>query len=202
MKNVSYIVNGILAVAVIILFILHFTSKSKNQSDSASLKFENDSTVFLPIAYVNVDTLLTKYNYAKDVRELLLNKSESSRASLSQKQNNLNKEQQEFQRKYQNNAFLSQERAEQEYTRIQKLATDFEQTAARLDNELGMEQLKYNSQLADSVRLCIKEYNKTANYHIVFSNTGLDNILYAKDKYDVTEQILNLLNSRYSTSKK
>jgi len=202
MKNISYVVNGVLAVAVIILFILHFTSGGKNQVDSASLKFENDSTVTLPIAYVNVDSLLTNYNYAKDIRDLLLNKSESSKASLTQKQKNLNAEQQEFQRKYQNNAFLSQERAEQEYQRIQKLALDFEQTANRLDNELAMEQMKYNGQLADSVRICIKEYNRTANYHIVFSNTGLDNILYAKDNYDITNQILNILNNRYVPSKK
>ena len=202
MKNLSYVVNGILAVAIIILFILHFTSNGKNKGDSASLKFENDTTVILPIAFVNVDSLLTNYNYAKDIRDLLLSKSESSKASLTQKQKNLNAEQSEFQRKYQNNAFLSQERAEQEYQRIQKLAVDFEQTANRLDNELAMEQMKYNSQLADSVRICIKEYNKTANYHIVFSNTGLDNILYAKDKYDITNQILNMLNGRYVPSKK
>ncbi|NDW17802.1 OmpH family outer membrane protein [Dysgonomonas sp. 216] len=202
MKNISYVVNGVLAVAIIILFILHFSSKGNNQTDPASLKFENDTTVTLPIAYVNVDSLLIKYNYAKDINDLLMSKSESSKASLTQKQKRVNSEQQEFQRKYQNNAFLTQERAEQEYERIQKLALDLEQTASRLDNELAMEQMKYNGQLADSVRICIKEYNKTTNYHIVFSNTGLDNILLADEKYDITNNILSLLNSRYKSEKK
>ena len=54
-----------------------------------------------------------------------------------------------------------------------------------------------NGQIADSVRLCLKEYNKTANYQIIFSNAGLDNVLLAKDNYDITTKIINLLNTRY-----
>lgn len=202
MKNLSYVINGILAVAVIILFILHFTSGNKTTANSALLKFESDTTVVLPIAYVDVDTLLTKYTYAKEIRDILLNKSESSKATLNEKQRKLAAEQQDFQRKAQNNAFISQDRAESEYQRIQKLGVDLEQTAARLDNELAMEQIKYNNQLADSVRICIAEFNKTANYQIIFSNSGLDNILNAGEKYNITNQVLAVLNSRYTPTKK
>lgn len=197
MKNVSYAINGVLAIAIIILFILHFTSKDKLQDTANALTFVNDTTVNLPIAYVDVDTLLTKYNYAVDISTLLMSKSENSKASLTDKQRKLATEQQEFNRKLQANAFISQERAEQEYQRIQKLAQELEQTAARLDQELAMEQMKYNNQLADSVRVCIKEYNKSANYQVVLSNSRMDNILYAKDKYDITKQVLAVLNSRY-----
>lgn len=198
MKNISYVVNGIMAVAIVVLFILFFTSKKQTEDPSAALKFESDSTLTLPIAYVDVDTLLAKYNYAIEISELLMNKSETSKATINEKQRRLNAENQEFQRKYQNNAFLSQERAEQEYQRIQKLAQELENTAGRLEQELAMEQLKYNVQLADSVRACIKEYNKTANYQVIFSNSRMDNILLAKDSYDITNQVLSLLNSRYT----
>ncbi|SHG29355.1 OmpH family outer membrane protein [Dysgonomonas macrotermitis] len=201
MKNLSYAINGVLAVAIIILFILFFTSK-KDTTDTPSLKFENDSTVSLPIAYVNIDSVLTHYNYAKEASDALMKKTESSRASISQKQKQVANEQQEFNRKLQNNAFLSQERAEQEYGRIQKLTADLEQMASRLDNELTMEQMKVNNQLADSVRTCIKEFNKTANYHIIFSNSGLDNILYAKDSYDITNKVVELLNKRHAAAPK
>lgn len=201
MKNLSYAINGVLAIAIIVLFILFFTSK-KDTTDAPSLKFENDTTVTLPIAYVNIDSVLTHYNYAKEASDVLIKKTESSRATIAQKQKQLAAEQQEFQRKYQNNAFLSQERAEQEAHRIQKLGSDLEQTAARLDNELTMEQMKVNNQLADSVRVCIKEFNKTANYHVIFSNSGLDNILYAKEKYNITNKVIELLNNRHTASVK
>ena len=101
----------------------------------------------------------------------------------------------------QNNAFLSQERAEQEYGRIQKLTADLEQMATRLDDELRMEQIKVNNQLADSVRICIKEFNKTANYHMILSNSGLDNVLYAKEKYNITDKVIELLNKRHTSTK-
>jgi len=197
MKNMAYVINGVMGVAIIVLFILFFTSKNKTQETSTALKFESDSTLTLPIAYVDVDTLLSKYNYAIEISNILMSKSESSKATINEKQRRLNNENQEFQKKYQNNAFLSQERAEQEYQRIQKLAMELEQTAARLEQDLAMEQLKYNVQLADSVRACIKEFNKTANYQIIFSNSRMDNILLAKEAYDVTTPVLNMLNSRY-----
>lgn len=200
MKNLSYAINGVLAVAIIILFILFFTSK-KDNVETPSLKFENDSTTSLPIAYVDIDSVLTHYNYAKESRDALMKKSESSRASIAQKQKQVATEQQEFNRKIQNNAFLSQERAEQEYGRIQKLTADLEQMATRLDNELTMEQLKVNNQLADSVKSCIKEFNKTANYHLIFSNSGLDNILFAKGKYNITNKVIELLNKRHTSTK-
>lgn len=203
MKNLSYVINGILALAIIVLFVLHFTSKGSSSANEKSLVFEGpDSTATLPIAYVNVDSLLTNYNYAKDANNVLMSKVESSRASMTQKQKQLQAEQQEFQRKMQNNAFLDESRRDQEYQRIQKMAVDLEQTAGRLDNELAMEQHKVNNQLTDSVRLGIDIFNEKANYQIIFTNTGLDNILYAKDKYDITNKVLTILNGRYTSTKK
>lgn len=201
MKNLPYVINGVLAIAIIILFVLVFSSKNK-ESEAPSLKFESDTTVSIPIAYVNIDSVLTNYTYAKEASDALMKKTESSRATLNKKKKDIENQYIDFQRKLQNNAFINEERAQQEQIRIQKLATDLEQHAARLDNELGMEQMKINSQLADSVRICIKEFNKKANYQIIFSNSGLDNILFAEDKYDITNDVIKLLNNRYTTVKK
>jgi len=197
MKNLSLVINGILAVAVIILFILFFTNNKKGSQDVPSLTFENDSTLTLPIAYVNIDSVLANYQYAKEASDALMKKTESSRATINNRQKQIAAEYQEFQRKLQNNAFLNEDRARQENDRIQKMAGDLEQTAARLDNDLVMEQMKVNNQLADSVRTCIKVLNESANYEIIISNSGLDNILFAKPKYDITNQVIDVLNKRY-----
>lgn len=201
MKNLSYVINGILAIAVIILFILVFNLK-KGVDEAPSLKFNSADSISLPVAYVNSDSIFTKYQFAKEASDVLMKKQESSRATLNNKQKQVANEYQEFQRKLQNNAFLTEERAKQEHDRIQKLAADLDQMASRLDNELTMEQMKVNNQLADSVRTCIKEFNKTANFEIIFNNSGLDNILFAKSKYDITDQIINLLNQRHVSAPK
>ncbi len=150
MKNSTpYVVSGVLAVALIILYILHFTSKSSVNGD-AGKDFSvllNDSSITLPVAYVNVDSLLINYNFAKDLNESLLRKEESTRATLNQRQNQINAAAQEFDRKLRNNAFLSQERAQQEQERIMQMNQEYQQLADRLSQEFMLEQQKLNMQM-------------------------------------------------------
>lgn len=197
MKNVSYVINGVLAVAIIILFVLFFTSKNNCGNTVTTGSSNSDSTATLPIAYVNVDSLLAKYEFAKTESERLLNKFKSSQGTLAQKQRQLQSEYADFQDKIQKNIFLSQERAQQEAQRIQKLEADLQQMGQRIEGELAQEEMKINVQIADSVRLYLKEFNKKANFQVIFSNNRMDNILIANEKYDVTNQVLEGLNSRY-----
>ena len=54
----------------------------------------------MKIAYVEIDTLLAKYNFCIDLNEAMVKKSENVRMTLNQKMTALNKEKQEFQKKY------------------------------------------------------------------------------------------------------
>jgi outer membrane protein len=198
MKNISYLINGILAVAIIVLFILFFTNKGGNGSNSPSVTISGgDSVPLLPVAYVNVDSLLINYNFAKDENDKLMRKIESSNATVNQRRSNLEKEVTEFYRKYQTGAFLNEQRAQQEQERIQKLEANLQQFMQRTQNDIALEQQRVNEQVADSVRLGVELFNNTANYQIIFSNSGLNNVLLAKQSYDITQDILKLLNGRY-----
>ncbi|MDR1092458.1 MAG: OmpH family outer membrane protein [Prevotella sp.] len=199
MKNVSYIINGVFAVAIIILFILFFTTNKKSgiEETPSPLKFAEGDSVILPLAYINVDSIYMNYNLAKDANEALMKKYNSSNAEITRRQKLLEAEITDFQKKYQTGSFVSQDRAQQEQLRIQQLEADLHALAQRYQEEYAREQQKMNGQIADSVRLCLKEYNKTANYQIIFSNSGLDNVLLAKDNYDITTKIISLLNTRY-----
>ena len=153
----------------------------------------------LPVAYVNVDSLLENYNYAKDLNEIILKKSENSRASVNQKATSLRSEMQEFQRKIENNAFLTRERAEQEQQRLLQKQQELQELDARLSQELMNEQQKLNEQLRDTVVAQLKVFNKDKGYQIIYSNTLGDNILLANDIYDITAEVLDYLNKNYST---
>ena len=111
----------------------------------------------------------------------------------------LEKQKQEFQTKYQNNAYLSQERAQQEYNRIAKLEQDLQNLSNKLQSELMSENEKNSLQLRDSINAFLKEYNKTKGYSMIISNTGFDNLLYADSVYNITREILDGLNARYSS---
>ena len=62
-----------------------------------------------------------------------------------------------------------------------------------------MEENNKNSLLfRDSINAFLKEYNKTHGYSLIFSNTGFDNLLYAERAFNITNDIVDGLNSRYS----
>lgn len=201
MKNINYVVNGVLAIAVIILFVMQFSGKNETKTVKSISSGEAPAGI-MPVAYVNVDSLLENYNYAKDLNEIILKKSENSRASVNQKANSLRTEMQEFQRKIENNAFLTRERAEQEQQRLLQKQQELQELDARLSQELLAEQQKLNEQLRDTVVAQLKVYNKNKGFHIIYSNTMGDNILYAQDGYDITAELLEYLNKNYSNVSK
>ena len=198
----NYIINGVLGLAIIILFILYFTGRKCSSSDNAIA--ESDSTVVkLPVAYINSDSLLLNYNYAKDLNETLLRKAENSRANLNQKGNKLQADMLEFQRKYDNNAFLSPERAQQEHANLMKRQQELQEQMERSQQELALEQMKMNQQMTDTVIAALEIFNNTTKYQIIFNNVGGSSTILLVDKaYNITVEVTDFLNKRYTPAKK
>ena len=161
-----------------------------------------DATALLPIAYVNVDSLLLNYNYSKDLNEIILKKQENSRANITQKARSLESEMQEFQRKIENNAFLTRERAQQEQQRLLNKQQELQNLDNQLAQELMQEQQKLNEQLRDTIVSQLRAFNQDKGFQVVFSNTVGDNILLAGDTYDITAELLEFLNRNYSAPAK
>ena len=179
--------------------IMMFAQCAGNQNGQTTEGTATPSVVSdMKVAYVEIDTLLSKYNFCIDLNEAMVKKSENVRLQLNQKAQDLQKQQQEFQTKYQNNAFLSAERAQQEYDRITKLSDDLQKLSDKLQSELAAESEKNNIQLSDSIKNFLKEYNKTKGFTLIISNTGMDNLLYADKALDITQEVLDGLNARYS----
>ena len=201
MKNINYIINGVLALAVVILFVLQFTGK-KESGVTKTFTAEESASGLLPIAYVNVDSLLLNYNYSKDLNEIIIKKQENSRASVNQKLRSLQTEMQDFQRKVENNAFLTRERAEQEQARLMKKQQELQDFDNRLAQELVSEQQRLNEQLRDTLVSQLRVYNKNKGYQVILSNTMGDNILLAGDAYDITKEVIEYLNKNYAPASK
>lgn len=202
MKNINYIINGVLALAVVILFVLQFTGKKNESGVTKTFAVEENTSGLLPIAYVNVDSLLQNYNYSKDLNEIVVKKEENSRASVNQKLRALQTEMQDFQRKVENNAFLTRERAEQEQARLMKKQQELQDFDNRLAQELVAEQRRLNEQLRDTLVSQLRVYNKNKGYQVILSNTMGDNILLAGDAYDITKEVIEYLNKNYAPASK
>lgn len=197
MKNINYVINGVLAVAVVILFVMQFSNKKESGAAKSVASEDTVASGLLPVAYINLDSLLQNYNYYKDLSDVVLRKQENSRASVMEKARALEAEMKTFQRNVENNAFLSTERAQQEQQRLMKKQQELQEYDNKLAQDLGAEQMKMNEQLRDTIVSQLQIFNQEKGYQIIFSNMAGDNILWANKSYDITNAVIEFLNKRY-----
>ncbi len=187
---------GTLAIAAMMVSCNNSNPKMDEQPAQAE-----SATTELKIAYIEVDSLMTQYNFAKDKSLELQKKSNNARNTLTQKGNQLQAAAANFQQKLQNNGFQSREQAAGVQAAIERQQRDLQELQARLEAELASETTKFNDALRDSLSNFLKAYNKDKKYTMILSKAG-DNILMADKKYDITQDVINGLNKRYKPATK
>ena len=155
----------------------------------------------LKIAYVEVDSLMTQYNFAKDYSVTLQKQSNNARNTLNQKGNALQAAVANFQQKVNNNGFTSREQAASQQAAIERQQRDLQELQARLEGELANQTAKFNEALRDSLQNFLKDYNNDKKYDMILAKSG-DNILMANKRFDITQDVINGLNKRYKPSAK
>ena len=155
----------------------------------------------MKIAYVEVDSLMTQYDFAKDYGVTLERKSNNARNTLTQKGNALQAAVNNFQQKLNNNGFQSREQAASVQAAIQRQQNDLQTLQVRLESELANETAKFNEALRDSLKNFLLAYNKDKKYDMILSKAG-DNLLFADPKFDITKDVINGLNKRYKPAAK
>lgn len=153
------------------------------------------------IAFVEVDSLMTQYDFAKDYSVTLQKKSNNARNTLTSKGNALQVAVNNFQQKLNNNGFQSREQAASVQSAIERQQRDLQELQARLENELATETAKFNEALRDSLQNFLKDYNADKHFDLILSKAG-DNILLGSNKLDITQDVINGLNKRYKPAPK
>ncbi len=161
----------------------------------------DNATGGVKIAYVEVDSLMTQYEFCKEFTLILQKKSNNARNTLNQKGQALQSAMANFQQKLNNNGFTSREQAESQQAAIQRQQQSLQELQARLENELGKETAKYNEGLRDSLQHFLAAYNKDKKYDLILTKQG-DNILLANKRYDITNDVINGLNKHYKSTLK
>ena len=180
------------AVAVVALASCNNASPKMDEQPVAA----DNSNGGVKIAYVEVDSLMTQYEFCKEFTLTLQKKSNNARNTLNQKGQQLQSAAANFQQKLQNNGFTSREQAESQQAAIQRQQQSLQELQARLENELAQETAKYNEALRDSLMNFLNAYNKDKKYDLILTKQG-DNILYAAKRFDITNDVINGLNKRY-----
>lgn len=159
---------------------------------------ETEETAGLRIAYVEVDSLMSQYQFCKDYNLVLTKKAENIQNTLISKQRALQQHAAALQKKYESNGFTTRDELERAQASIQKEQQDYAELEQRLGNELASENAKLNEELRDSIQTFLKTFNKTKKFDYILTKQG-DNILMANPKFDITNQVVAGLNKRYKT---
>lgn len=211
-STTNYIISGVLAVAVIVLFVLFFTQKPGGAPSTPPTQTHlitlDDGTVveqelpLLPIAYIQSDSIYSTYKFFTDQSEALQSKYSSELTNLQSRERKIQEDYARLQQDAQNNRYLSREEQEQRLVSIERRMEELQRNKMQADQNTEYQVYSLKIQLADSIKNAIDILNTDKKYQMVFLNEGLSTILYAEDAYDLTQELLDLLNARYKPENK
>lgn len=200
MKNYSIVLNIVLLIAVAVLYVLYFTGDKDMPVGQTEANAGNGAGT--NIVYINTDTLLSNYLLSIELNEAFLKKQEERRTELNMKAKQLDQQANEFQRKLENNGFISRERAEAARQELLDKNQKLQMLQQEMTEKSMKEQSELNKRLFEAITACLKEYNKEKGYNIVLSTVVAGNVLYAQDGFDITRDVVDRLNEQYNKQKK
>lgn len=197
-ENSNRIISGVLAIAVIVLFVLHFSGKEKEvvENKPVQQEFLAGNPGQMKVAYVFVDSVLANYEYYKIVTDKLLAKKSGLERELTGKGDSFKKEVADFQYKVGKKLITSwdAEARQKQLTEQQQVLVNLQND---MQNKLAEDEQAVTIQLHDSVISAVNRVNGKLGYNLVLSNTFGGGLLYADDYMNITRQVLDHLNETY-----
>lgn len=191
MKNASLILNVILTIAVAILYFLHFNDRRPAAEPVAAKPAE---VKIKDIVYVNVDSLLIKYEFFKDTQKVLESKRFQLENELTAKGRNLQNKVTFFQQRA---PTMTQEQGRATEASLQKEQQDILAYRERAAQNLANEEQAKNKQLYDQIYEYLRKVNTRNKYEFVLGYTKGGGILFADPSADQTKAVLDGLNKEY-----
>ena len=198
MKRVNLILNIVLVIAVGALFVLYFTGNEKSSPDQTEKKStESINTGMGEMAYINIDTLMNNMDMFFDLRSKLVDKQKNSEAELNSRSKDFEKSATDFQEKVKK-GLITRSRAQEIEQELYQEQQNLINLKDKLSQELAEEEQVMNRQLVYYITDYLKEYNKENKYQFIISNSLAGPLLYASDKQDITNYVVEGINAMYA----
>lgn len=194
MKKFSILLNVALVIATLVFYSCTPNKSSETVNTSNATEGNGTGT---KVVYINTDTLMNNYLLAIELNEAFLKKQEERRTELNVKAKSLDQEANEFQRKLQNNGFLSEARAVDARDQLLVKQENLRRLQQEMMDKTAREQNDLNKQLYDKLTFFLKEYNKDHKFDIVLSTQVGSTVLYAVNGFDITNDVVKILNEDY-----
>lgn len=202
MKSIQSILLWIVAAAVAVLYVLHFSGKKPKASTANVVK--NDSAdvaeQHIRVAYIDLDTIQKYYEFFKLKNDDIEREKTRYDNQIQSELNKLERDRIEFLKKGQAITQVEAEKFQQEYqTRYQQIG----QRQQTLQGQHLENQAKAIDDIQKRINEYLKEYNEAGKYNFIFSTQEGNPTLYYKDTaFNITNEVLKGLNEKYKQSKK
>jgi len=152
------------------------------------------------IVFINQDTLISKYNYAKDVTKTMQDKGKAAQSDLASRGQAFQHEVDDYKKNAGTMAADQRQTTEQRLQREQQDLQGYQQNAtAQFQSEQSAEGNKVYDKIADFV----KGYAKEKGYKLVLTYSKANpTVLYGDAGLDVTVDVIKRLNDAYAAEKK
>ena len=199
MKKLTVALFVILFLAVAALFVLQLTGNKK--TGKTSLTGTNVESTANGIAYVNIDTIVFKFDMFTDRKAELLEKQKNAEAELNSKGSQYEKGVKDYQDKVNKGLVTRTTAAEMEQSLYQQ-QQELVSLRDKLQSNLLEEDQVMNRQILEYITTFLEEHKAEYNYQYILGKSFGSIVLYGNSSLDITQRVLDELNSKYKAEKK
>lgn len=187
-NRIPLIISIVALIGVILVFVKVFTSNKTIQETNVTQNSSN-------IAFVNVDSVLIKYDLYNKLSIDLTTKQQQLEKELQSKMMSLQNRANQLQSQYSQHLITTQTYQEQaeKLTREQEQLQRWQQEKSF---ELNEDQMNLTKRVYDSIVSVIKVINKDKKYDLIISNSTGGTLFYGNPQMDITNEVTKLLNDK------
>jgi outer membrane protein len=197
-KKISIVLNIVFGIAIILLFVLVLNIRKdvKNSSVSQSIASAGGNPT---IVYVNVDTLLNKYDMYYDLKDEMEAKQKKLEAEFQNKYQTVQRNAADYQDKV-NKGLITRSKAQEIEQQLYADQQELSKWREENSNKLAEETQVMNRQMINNIVEYLKKYNN-GRYTYIFSHAYGSNLLYVNDSLDITKDVIGGLNESYDKTR-
>lgn len=175
------------------------TKSGKGGKPAARTAAKADAASLPNYRYVDIDTVLSRYNLAKDFNEQMLRLQSTLQSKERQHQSKIGSFAQSMDSKYRSNGYLSEASFNQDRERLANMQATAERDMSQSAESAMKQQQAAEKEVMDSIQGFIKVYMQSHSYDAIFFKNAT---LYINPDLDITDEIVEGLNARYNRKKK
>lgn len=199
MKKLSEALFVVLFLAVAGLYFLHFSGNGKSKKSQTS--GTNSLSTAQGIAYINIDSVIFKFDMFLDRRNELLSKQKSAEAELNSKGTQYQKDVKDYQDKA-NKGLITRATAAQIEQSLGQQQQELVTLRDKLQSNLVDEEQVMNRQILEYITKFLEENRADYNYQYILGKSFGSVVLYGDNGLDITSKVLDAINKKYKTEKK